>query len=230
MNDTFETQYNNTAKEFNEFYLNLEAHQSTDAFFACITPEIVSTIKNKAVLDLGCGAGADAAFYTTKGLAYFGIDASQEMCGLARKNNLISEIKNETFSKDMSYEDKKFGMIVSKYAMQTAEHIEPIYNEAARMLDDKGYFIFLVVHPLRQFIEKKKQGKDYFKKEFVNSIIFNGKITVTEPSHTLKEYLSTDFLTKFSLIDIQEGTDFPNSEQVEGDMYPTYLIVTAQKK
>lgn len=230
MNDTFETQYDKTAVEFNEFYLDQEAHQSTDAFFTSITNDIVSNIKNKTVLDLGCGAGADASFYTEKGFTYFGIDSSKEMCILATKNSAVAEVRNESFSQSLSFTDKQFGLIVSKYAMQTAWEIQPIYKETARMLGDSGYFIFLVVHPLRQFIEKKKQGKDYFKKQVVESIIFDGKITVSEPSHTLSEYFSEGFLKYFSLLGIKEGADFPNSEKVNGDNYPTYLIITARKK
>ncbi len=230
MKDNFETQYDKNAVEFNEFYLAQEAHQSTDAFFSIITDDLVSNINNKKVLDLGCGAGADASFYTQKGFVYSGADASEEMCVLAKENKNVTDIRNESFSCKLSFGDKSFGLIVSKYAMQTAENIAPIYDETYRMLDDNGYFIFLIVHPMRQFLEKKKNGKDYFKQEFVQSVIFDGKITVTEPTHTLSEYLSDDFLKKFSLLSIKEGYDFPASEQIGGDIYPTYLIITAQKK
>lgn len=228
--DTFEKQYDKTAQEFNEFYDNQEAHVSTDAFFSVITDEIVSDLGNKKVLDLGCGAGKDATFYVLKGLNYSGVDASAEMCALAKQDKNVSDIRNESFSQKMSFDSKEFGLIVSKYAIQTAQEIKPIYDEVYRLLDDRGYFAFLVVHPMRQFIEKKKQGKDYFKKELVESIIFDGKIIVTEASHTLSEYLNSDFLRKFSLVDMEEGCDFPASEQINGDTYPTFLIIVAQKK
>ena len=230
MSDSFDTQYNKNAKEFNEFYLNHEAHQSTDAFFRIITPDIISAITNKNVLDLGCGAGADAEFYTQKGLSYYGLDASKEMCELAKQNINVSEIKNESFSGKTSYSDSQFGLIVSKYAIQTTEYIAPVYTEASRLLDKNGYFIFLVVHPIRQFIEKKKKGKDYYKKEVVESVIYSGKIIVSEPSHTLSEYINKEFLDNFSLVNLFEGSDFPNSEQIDGDTYPTYLILVAKKK
>ena len=158
----------------------------------------------------------------------FGLSA--EMCTLAKQDKNVSDIRNESFSSKMSFNSKEFGLIVSKYAIQTAQEIKPIYDEVYRLLDDQGYFTFLVVHPMRQFIEKKKQGKDYFKKELVESIIFDGKITVTEASHTLSEYLNSDFLNKFSLVDIKEGYDFPASEQINGDIYPTFLIIVVQKK
>jgi ubiquinone/menaquinone biosynthesis C-methylase UbiE len=230
MNNEFEKQYNKSVNDFNNFYLNQEAHMSTDAFFALINDKLIINIRNKNVLDLGCGAGADATFYTEKGFTYYGLDSSQEMCNLANKNKNVTEVRNESFSNNVSYSDKQFGLIISKYAIQTAHNIEPIYHNVLRMLDENGYFIFLVVHPFRQFIEKKKQGKDYYKKEIVESIIFNGKITVSEPSHTLSEYHNKDFLEKFSLLDIYEGSDFPNSEQIGTDIYPTYLIIVAQKK
>lgn len=228
--DTFEKQYDKTAEEFNEFYDNQEAHVSTDTFFSVITDEIVSDIGNKKVLDFGCGAGKDALFYVQKGFTYSGVDASAEMCALAEQNKNVSNIRNESFSQKMSFDSKEFGLVVSKYAIQTSQEIKPIYDEVYRLLDDRGYFAFLIVHPMRQFIEKKKQGKDYFKKELVESIIFDGKITVTEASHTLGEYLNSDFLSKLSLVDIKEGYDFPASEQINGDTYPTFLIIVAQKK
>jgi len=230
MKKDFETQYNKSAHEFNEFYLNREAHQSTDDFFSMITDQVISNIKNKNVLDLGCGAGSDAVFYTQKGFSYYGLDASKDMCNLAKQNKNVTEIRNESFSSKISYADKMFGLIVSKYAIQTTEHIMPIYDEVYRMIDNNGYFIFLVVHPFRQFLEKKKQGKDYYKQELVKSVIFEGKITVIDPTHTLSEYVNKDFLTHFSLVDVREGSDFPNSEQINGDIYPTYLIIVAQKR
>lgn len=114
--------------------------------------------------------------------------------------------------------------------MQTSAEIAPIYDEAARLLKKGGHFAFLVTHPIRQFIEKKKTGKDYFKKEIVESVIFAGAITVYEPTHTLREYLGKDFTKHFSLIALEEGPEFPAAEKIGGDNYPTYLIIVAQKK
>lgn len=230
MSKDFETQYNKSAHDFHEYYLNQEAHQSTDAFFALMTDDLIATIKNKNVLDLGCGAADDSDFYVKKGFVYYGIDASKGMFEMARQNKNVAEAKNESFARKISYEDNKFGLIVSKYAIQSTENIVPVYSEAARLLEKGGYFIFLVVHPVRQFLEKKKQGKDYYKQETVVSNIFDGKITVLEVSHTLSEYINKDFLNKFSLVDLREGSDFPASEQIDGDTYPTYLIIIAKKK
>lgn len=228
--DDFEKQYDKTAGLFNESYDNQESRLTNEAFFPMITPEIISNIKNKNVLDLGCGAAQDAVFYTEKGFKYFGVDSSVEMCNLAKENKNVTDVRNESFSKKTSFEDNQFGIVVSKYAMQTAPHPAAVYDEVYRLLENNGYFIFLTSHPIRQFLEKKKNGKDYFKKEAVESILFNGKMIATEQSHTFTEYINADFLKKFNLLDVKEGFDFPASEQINGDIYPTFLIVVCQKK
>lgn len=162
------------------------------------------------------------------GISCAGVDSSSEMVALA-KQNTAADIRCEDFA-HTSFESKSFDLITSKWAMQTSPEIDPIYKEAHRLLKSDGYFVFLVVHPIRQFLEKKKPGKSYFEKEIVDSIIFDGAITVYEPSHTLKEYLSETFLSLFTLQSIDEGAEFPAAEQIDGDIYPTHLIVTAQKK
>lgn len=179
-------------------------------------------------LDFGCGDGKDILCLQSLGMKCAGVDSSSEMVKVA-KENTGADIRLEDFA-NTSFEDKSFDLITSKWAIQTSPHIDPIYKEAARLLKRNGYIVFLVVHPIRQFIEKKKQGKDYFKKEVVDSVLFDGAITVQEPSHTLTEYLSETFLKNFSLLKIEEGSEFPASEQIGGDNYPTYLIIVAQKK
>lgn len=83
---------------------------------------------------------------------------------------------------------------------------------------------------MRQFFEKKTENKDYFEKTEVESILFGGKLTVVEPTHTLQEYLSDDFLKKFELIDFFEKDDFYSAEKIGESNYPTYFIIIAKKR
>jgi ubiquinone/menaquinone biosynthesis C-methylase UbiE len=120
-------------------------------------------------------------------------------------------------------------VVVSKWAIQTSPEIEPIYKEVARVLKPNGAFLFLACHPLRQFLEKKKHPKDYFKKEMVESILFGGKVVVQEPSHTMNEYLSPFFFEHFRLQGYFEGFD-DAIEMVDGDTYPGFSIFRASRK
>jgi ubiquinone/menaquinone biosynthesis C-methylase UbiE len=197
---------------------------SDTAFLECITPFISPTGK---ALDFGCGSG-DLIQHISKYMECAGIDTSSEMVSVAKKVT-GADIREEDFA-HTSFADNSCTLVVSKWAMQTSREIDPIYSEARRVLVSGGHFIFLVVHPFRHFLEKKKVGKDYFQQEIVQSVIFDGTITVEEPTHTMQEYLSDFFLKNFSLVAIKEGAEFPAAEQLGGDIYPTYLIIAAQKK
>ncbi len=79
-------------------------------------------------------------------------------------------------------------------------------------------------------MEKKKKRKDYFKKEIVESVLFDGFITVEEPTHTLEEYLSPWFLKNFDVMTFEEHFDPYAAEMVEGSSYPGFFILKAQKR
>lgn len=225
MKETLATQYNAVVEDYEKTFGTMNA-VSVEALNAALSLILTERIKN--AIDFGCGLGDMILYLRSKGIACAGVDSSSEMAALAKKAT-GADIRIEDFAQT-SFEYGSFDLVTSKWAMQTSAEIAPICAEAARILKKNGYFVFLVVHPFRQFLEKKKQGKDYFKKEIVYSNIFDGTITVQEPSHTLMEYLSDSFLKTFSLISITEGAEFPAAEQIGGDIYPTYLIITAQKK
>jgi ubiquinone/menaquinone biosynthesis C-methylase UbiE len=219
-------QYNSVMNDF--ITLNKTMNEISDkAFWKCVVPFLK---ENGRAIDFGCGPG-DLITDISEYMECAGVDTSFEMVSFARKA-AKADIRLEDFA-HTTFEDKSFDLVVSKWAMQTSKNIDPIYKEAARLLKSGGHFVFLVVHPFRQFLEKKKVGKNYFKKEIVRSTIFAGAITVEEPSHTLSEYLSNLFLNEFTIVaseEGKEGVEFPAAEHIGGDIYPTYLIITAQKK
>ncbi|MEZ4103055.1 MAG: hypothetical protein R3B55_00565 [Candidatus Paceibacterota bacterium] len=83
---------------------------------------------------------------------------------------------------------------MSKWAIQTIDEIEPVYRETLPYFETERLFYFFGRFTIQTFLRKKRnKKKDYFKKEIVESIIFKGKITVKEPSHTMTDYLSEFF-------------------------------------
>ena len=224
MGDKNLKQYNYFAKHFAVLHSNLDKLTNK-----CYYLRFKNLLKRKKVLDLGCGEGKDLKFFLNKGAKIYGIDSSEKMIELASKNLPDSEIKLGYFEK-IPFGNSSFDVVASKYAFQTSKKIDIIYKEAYRVLKKNGTFVFLVVHPIRQFMEKKKKKKDYFKQEIVHSVLFGGKLTVKEPSHSFLEYLSPYFLKHFELIDYDEKFDPSNAEMVEGSSYPAFLIIKAKKK
>lgn len=216
------TQYNNFAKTYSDLN-KAQNENSISEYFHLLN----SIGPGKKILDMGCGAGFDLNFFGSQGLSLYGFDASEEMVKLSKMRNKEADIKLGKFDQ-IPFESNFFDFVVSKWAIQTASDIDPIYKEVLRVLKPGGEFVFLAGHPIRQFIEKKKTPKDYFKKEMVESIIFDGKIKLSEPTHTMSEYLSDLFLTRFSLLAYREAFE-SSGEKINGDTYPMYFIFKARK-
>lgn len=185
--------------------------------------------KKLNLLDIGFGEGTDLLYYQKRIGAVFGIDTSTDFISIVKKKNISAVLKNEC-SESMSFKNNFFDVAVSKYVLQTLPSLEKTYNEVFRVLKKGGTFQFLIVHPMRQYFEKKNTKADYFKKEIVESSIFDGTFTVLEPSHTFQEIFSKNFLSRFNLVQVEEGYEFPAAEQIDGRWYPAYLIVKAKKK
>jgi ubiquinone/menaquinone biosynthesis C-methylase UbiE len=215
-------QYNGIANKYSDLFVK-ENELSIAAYFK----QFDFDLNNKKLIDLGCGDGHDLQIFGKHGAILHGIDASEDMVKQAKVLNPSADIKVGYFE-NIPYPDNSFDIVVSKWSFQTSAEIEPIYKEVLRVLKPNGYFVFLTGHPTRQFIEKKKHPKDYFKKEMVESVLFGGKITVKEPSHTMNEYLSPFFLHHFVLQEYMEGFD-AGAEKVEGDIYPIFVIFKARK-
>jgi len=104
-----------------------------------------------------------------------------------------------------------------------------VFKEIHRVLKQGGTMMVLIVHPFRQFMERKDFSSDYFSQTVVDCIILSGTVHLKEPTHTMNEYFNRDFLSKFDIIDYKEVWD-PAAEQIGGGKYPGFFIVKAKKR
>jgi ubiquinone/menaquinone biosynthesis C-methylase UbiE len=187
------------------------------------------------LLDVGCGNGNDLAIFCEMGAKAHGIDSSQESVTIARKKCPKATIVVGSGDK-LPYPNATFGVVASKYAAQAMLNVPELLQEVARVLKPGGYFILLTKHPLRQFLEKIDTYRDtgtpinYFEQQIVTSSIFEGKIQLREPSHTLLEYLSLAVLQKFDLVDFVEDCDAPASDQLFGLKYATFFVAKFRRR
>ncbi|MBD3209649.1 class I SAM-dependent methyltransferase [Candidatus Woesearchaeota archaeon] len=185
-------------------------------------------MKGKTILDVGCGDGYDIKLFEQQGAHCYGIDASNELVRLASDNTQANIITGNM--EHLPYEDQTFDLVVSKYALQASTKVPQVLAEMDRVLKPGGTMAYLAVHPLRQFLEKKKHPKDYFTQEIVTSVFFGGTVSAHEPTHTMNEYLNPEFLSKYRITHFSEHGDFPSSEKVNGDTYPCFFVLKAIKQ
>ncbi len=199
--------------------------KSRKAYYSAL--EMIS-LKGGKVLDVGCGDGWDLQRISSMGAEVFGIDSSSELVRMAQKNNPDVPIVWGDMN-DLPFKDSYFDVVLSKYVIQTSEDVPKTLVEMSRVLKAGGTLAYLAVHPLRQFLEKKKHPKDYFMQEVVESRFFGGRVSANEPTHTFNEYFNKNFLRSFRVDYFEEFEDFPSSERMGGDNYPCFFIVSATK-
>lgn len=228
--DDISKQYNKFSKVYSE-NLEIQDEAGNKRFY-----EILSSIdlRNKAILDIGCGNGTDLANFEKMGATAFCVEPSEEFVKFAKEKSPNSTIIIGG-GESLPFPDQNFDIVVSKYALQTSLNVPKVLEEAARVLKPGGFFIFLSKHPLRQFLEKintYKKGKDinYFEQKTVDSFIYEKKIHLREPSHTLSEYFSGQVLKNFDLLDFAEDYDFPASEQINDYIYPTFFVAKLRRR
>lgn len=114
---------------------------------------LLPDLKNKKVLDLGCGTGRFAfQFEQYCPKAVLGIDISEEMVKVARK--IASERKSSvTFMEgdieDLSeVESGSYDFIFSSTALHYLQNLDIISKEVSRVLTQKGVCVLSVIHPL----------------------------------------------------------------------------------
>lgn len=212
-------QYNEFAGDFSESVSSPLI--SRNEFYKVLGRDLAG----KTLLDVACGDGIDLLYYQSLGATVSGIDASESLVSIAKSKLPNTDIKVGVFE-DLPFDDNSFDFVVSKYAIQTAANVDKPLQELTRVAKSGATILYLTVHPLRQFMEKKGKFRDYYKQEKIDSVLFNGDIVVQEHSHTLTEYFNERSLANTKLISVTEGSDFSDTsaQQVAGDYYPTFMI------
>ena len=214
--------YNNFAVEYTNKFLEADA-KSRDVF-----TRHLPSLAGKAVIDVGCGSGHDVATYTAAGARAFGVDPAERFIVEARSRWPGIELAVGA-AEQLPVPDASFDVYTSVYALQNAD-VPAALAEAARVLRPGGELIILTKHPMRQFLEKKSEARDYWTRENVPSTIFGGTIPLNEPSQTLEDYLSPEFMRSFDITHFEEGVDFPASDRVGEQNYPCYFILKARRR
>lgn len=221
-------QYNNFADDFSRL-ANGEDYATTNKYSKEVFYKHVGFIKPEMkLLDLACGDGTDMLHYQNLGAKVFGLDSSEEMLEIARKKLPGTEFKLGVFE-NLPFEDGTFDVVLSKYAIQTSENLQPIFSEIHRVLKSGGTMMYLAVHPFRQYFERKENNGNYFEQKIVDSHVFQNQITFKEPTHTLGEYLNNFLFENFDVKMFDEHWE-PCAEQIDGKKYPGFFIVKAIKR
>ena len=122
---------------------------------------LLPELKQKSVLDLGCGYGHNCLDFVNKGASsVIGVDISQKMLDIAKREATNEKIEYHNMSMtDIDKLGKKFDLIYSSLAFHYIEKFDEFCKTMYSVLNDGGYLLFSQEHPI---VTATIDGKGHF--------------------------------------------------------------------
>lgn len=122
--------------------------------------KLLGNLKNKKVLELGCGGAQCGIAMAKKGAKVIGIDISEEQLKFAIKLAIKNKVKISLIQGDV----KKFSkikkntqdLVFTAWALQYIDNLESCFKESFRVLKKGGNFVLALPHPFSRTIDEKK--------------------------------------------------------------------------
>lgn len=209
--------------------------------------KLMPNLKEKTVLDIGCGFGWHCKYAVEQGAKkVVGIDISKNMIEKAKQINADEKIEYMISSiEDYAYPKNTFDVVISSLALHYIASFEEVCNQVKNTLKEHGTFIFSVEHPIFTANGEEdwiynKEGKiehwpidNYFIERKIESN-FLGE-TVEKYHKTLTTFINTLINNGFVINQLVEPKPEETMLQTIPEMKdelrrPMMLIISATKK
>ncbi|MGG0667347.1 class I SAM-dependent methyltransferase [Sporosarcina koreensis] len=211
-----------------------------------ILKELIPDVKDKTVLDLGCGFGWHCRYAREQHAnLVVGVDISEKMIQRAvemTEDPLISYIHSSI--EDIDFQDSQFDVVISSLAFHYLKSFNSISKRVYDYLKPGGSFVFSVEHPI--FTSRKEQDwvydnqrnrlhwpVDNYQKEGVRETLFLNE-NVTKYHRTVSTYINDLIDAGFMIRVVKES--FPsfeklksNPEMEDENRRPMFLMISAEK-
>ena len=111
---------------------------------------MMPNLKDKTILDLGCGFGEHCKGFVESGAKkVIGIDISEKMLEIAKQENTDSKITYINMPMENIFElTEKFDIVISSLAFHYVEDFAGVVKNVYNLLNENGTFIFSQENPL----------------------------------------------------------------------------------
>ncbi len=111
--------------------------------------KLLPDLKDKTILDLGCGAGGMSRYFIKQGAKrVLAIDISKNMITEAKKHD-SNKIEYRVLSMDkLNSIDEKFDLVFSSLAFHYVKNFEKLMQNISRLLNKDGLLIYSQEHPM----------------------------------------------------------------------------------
>lgn len=183
-------------------------------------------IKNKKILDIGCGGGVDFKIFEQKGAIVSGIDPSEIMVNEAKQRVLNSDNVQIGEYENIPFQNETFDIVFGRFSLHYLENFDKAYHEIKRVLVSNGKLLLIVSHPafdLTYLLEEEHKNS-----ELITVELYGNKTRISFPPHILRDYFSPTFFKLFDLVALDEYSE----EELEKreTKIPGALLYYAQKR
>lgn len=237
-NDTFFLKYQEIRSRKNNYNNLLEQPN----FFS-----LLPSLKDKVVLDIGCGAGNFAAYCVEQGARQVtGIDISSNMISLAKKRHVYENLRFEQIAfEDMTVQNETVDFISSSLAFHYMSDFQLVIKKISATLSEDGILLFSTEHP----IETANKGKENWIKDEEGNLLHFAIDNYQNEGLRKQNWIVDDVIMYHRTMSTILNTLIENGLQIEkviepvptneaGNIYPnlnkefrrpSFLIVRARK-
>ena len=112
--------------------------------------DLLPDLRNKDVLDLGCGFGWHCRYAREQQAhSVVGVDLSEKMIARARESTNDPAIEYCRLAiEDINFSAEKFNVVISSLALHYVEHFDIVCRKVHHCLVPGGAFVFSIEHPI----------------------------------------------------------------------------------
>ncbi|MGM0846685.1 MAG: class I SAM-dependent DNA methyltransferase [Bacillota bacterium] len=232
-------------REFFESFMSRRERKESpnNAMEKPVILELIGDVRNKKVLDLGCGDGIFGKELLAKGAEnYTGIDGSKNMVerALSTINSQKASIQLGNLEK-LKINEAKYDLVISRMVFHYIEDLDGLFREVNKAIKPGGKFVFSVMHPVLTSTFDHFSGKEKRTHWIVDNYFESGKRvenwmdhSVVKYHRTLEEYFSLVLSAGFTINNVKEAAPrrelFSNEEEYKRRTRIPLMLILELKK
>tara|TARA_Y100000310_G_scaffold329906_1_gene400582 strand:+ start:3660 stop:4400 length:741 start_codon:yes stop_codon:yes gene_type:complete len=213
--------------------------------------KLIGDVKNKVVLDMGCGFGDHSRKLSQKGAKkIIGFDLSKELIRFANEQKIPNcEFEVGNLNQKLQYKSGYFDVVFAGLAIHYIKNLNQLFKEVKRVLKKNGIFVFSTGHPIFDLINQSPEFKIGVRlvgnKRIIDGNYFDESLKKTDLggvgkvklySYTFETFIKSGLNNKFELIDYVDAKPVPSSKRYDYEKYklattlPTFILFKWRKK
>lgn len=158
--------------------------------------EVLGAISAEAVLELGCGTGKNTGWLAERFAQVTALDVSAGMLEKAKHKAKSTNIEflQHDIQKPWPLDDGRFDLVTCNLILEHIANLQPIYQEAVRILRPGGRLFLCEIHPYRQL----RGGQAQYLSESGDTVLIRAY------THSLAEYINEGLASGLTILRVGE--------------------------